>query len=62
MLVTKKEFELQNKSLQLAIKDLQDRYWSLYHKHELLLDHFGLTEITKPETKELRKKRGPEAC
>lgn len=36
------------------IKTLHDRYWSLWHKHERLLKHLGLTEQDVPAKKELR--------
>lgn len=60
MLRTKRDLDSHINWTQYEIKNLQDKYWSLYHKHELLLKHLGLTEHTTPETKELRTKGGPE--
>ena len=60
MFATKKELERHIESTQSELRNLQDKYWSLWHKHELLLKHFGLKEHTTPEKKELRTKGGPE--
>lgn len=60
MFASKKDLKAHIQRTEYALTSLQDRYWSLWHKHELLLKHFGLTEHTTPETKELRTKGGPE--
>ena len=75
MFATKKALNSHIESSNKAIRDLkfsvyEDHYqllldhsrrlFSLLEKYELLLKHFGLTEHTTPETKELRTKGGPE--
>ena len=60
MLATKKEMERNIHALQGEIRQVRDRNWELWHKYELLLKHFGLTEHTTPETTELRTKGSPE--
>lgn len=60
MFATKKDLNNHFESTRFELSQLQERYWSLWHKHELLLEHFGLSEYTTPETKELRTKGGPE--
>lgn len=60
MLATKKDLENHIKATEWEIRQLRDRCWDLWHKHERLLKHFGLTEHTTPETTELRTKGGPE--
>ncbi len=60
MFASKKDLKNHIEWVECELKVLGERYWSLYHKHELLLKHFGLTEHTTPETKELRTKGGPE--
>ena len=60
MLVTKNELARYKERTEYALTSLQDRYWILSERYELLLKHFGLTEHTTPETKELRTNGGPE--
>ena len=54
MFATKKALERHIASTEYALTNLEDRYWSLWIRHELLLKHFGLSEHTTPETRELR--------
>ena len=37
----------------LRIEELNKRYWALWHRHELLLKHLGLTETVSPEKRQL---------
>lgn len=60
MFVTKKTLSRHIAFTDVEIKNLNERYWSLWHKHELLLKHLGLTECKIPETTELRPKGSPE--
>jgi hypothetical protein len=60
MFVKKTVFKDQIEYMSRDIKRLEERYWELWHKHEILLSHFGLTEHTIPQKTELRTKGGPE--
>jgi len=41
-------------------KDLQDRYWKVWHAHHRLLQHLGLNEVEVPKKVVLVAKGGPE--
>lgn len=60
MFVLKSTHESDFDSLRDDIKCLKDRYWELWHKHELLLTHFGLSENKIPARTELVSKGSPE--
>ena len=60
MFITQKDLNTHTNAIFYEIKELQDKYWKLWHKHEVLLKHLGLTEHKIPESTELRIKGGPE--
>ena len=60
MFVTRKRFDRLLRNQEEQFKLLHDRYWRLVHRHEMLLEHFGLYETNIPSKNELRKKGGPE--
>ena len=60
MLVTKRAHDRDMAHLEREIKAMHDRHWSLWHKYERLLSHFGLHEHVVKERIELRSKGGPE--
>ena len=60
MLVTKKRHDSDMQDVRNQIDTLNNKYRELWHKHEMLLRHFGLLEHTIPAVKELRTKGGPE--
>ena len=60
MFITKKALDRKLEYAESRLETLEDRYWSLWHKHEMLLKHFGLSEHTTPASVELRTKGGPE--
>lgn len=45
----------------IEIKQLNERYWKLYQKHERLLSHLGLVEVEVQARAELRSKTDKEA-
>ena len=59
MFSTRKKLDALRDSTNYEIKELKEKYWKLWHKHELLLKHLGLTEHKIPESIELRTKGGP---
>lgn len=60
MFITKKTLDSKLEYAESRLNTLENQYWSLWHKHELLLKHLGLTEHKIPELVELRTKGGPE--
>lgn len=60
MFARKRDLDNHIKWVEYEIKTLQDKYWSLWHKHETLLKHLSLTEHEVPAKMELRTKGGPE--
>ena len=60
MFNTRKKLDAHISSMNYEINALKDRYWKLWHKHETLLKHLGLTEHDIPASTELRTKGGPE--
>lgn len=64
MFVSSKRFderlELIQKYHEQDINRLSERYWHLWHKHDTLLQHLGLSEVDVPAKTELRAKGGPE--
>ena len=60
MFVTKATLDWRLEQRDRDIKALEAKYWALWHKHNLLLTHLGLTEIDVPAKTELRTKGGPE--
>lgn len=65
MFVTKRELARLDAVMESRFDKLHDKYWELWCKHEILLKHFGLVEVTTPKNTELRPKltstanRGP---
>ena len=55
---TRLENELED--MRNSIKTLDNKYWDLWHKHERLLRHLGLSEHKIPEAIELRANGGQE--
>lgn len=60
MFATKKALDNHIDTTKYELKKLQNKYWLLLDKYELLLKHFGLSEHTTPETTELITKDSPE--
>lgn len=60
MFARKRDLDSHTQWVEYEIKTLQDKYWALWHKHETLLKHLGLTEHEVPAKTELRTKGGPE--
>lgn len=60
MFASKRDLDRHTHWVEGKIKTLQEKYWVLWHKHETLLKHLGLTEHTVPEKTELRTKGEPE--
>lgn len=56
----KRRLEIELEDMKNSIKCLENKYWDLWHKHERLLRHLGLSEHKVPEAVELRMKGGPE--
>ena len=60
MFVSRKEYDMNTDYLEDRIRHIESRYWELWHKHQRILEHFGLQEREVPERTELCKKGGPE--
>ena len=60
MFVTTKRFNWLMDRRDSAIQELQNKYYLLLRKHNLLLTHLGLTEVDVPAKTELRTKGRPE--
>lgn len=58
MFVTDKKLAVVIAEQNREIAMLTQRYWQLYHKHDLLLEHLGLTETLIPAKTELRARVG----
>lgn len=48
--------EIKLDNIDARIREVNEKYWELLHKHERLLRHLGLSEYKVPETIELRTK------
>ncbi len=60
MFVTKRRLDLSIHNLECEVRNLQSKYWELWHKHYVLLEHFKLNEVKIPEQNILRAKSSPE--
>lgn len=60
MFVSTRKFEERMAYMRREYKDLQDRYWKIWHAHQRLLQHLGLNEVEVPEKVVLVAKCGPE--
>lgn len=60
MFVRKKDYLSTVKYFESRCDQLNERYWTLWRAHGLLLDHLGLLEVDIREHTELRRKGGPE--
>lgn len=58
MFVTKATLDRRLEQRDRDIKALEDRYFALRNKHNLLLAHFGLAEVDIPARTEIRTKGG----
>lgn len=60
MFVTQRKIDAAIEYMERECRRIDERYWKLYHKHELLLRHLGLVEHEIAAKTELRAKDGPE--
>ena len=60
MFEKKSRLDMRLDALDARIEVVNNKYWDLWHKHERLLKHLGLSEHKIPEAIELRTKGGPE--
>ena len=60
MLVTKKRYEIDMTNARREFNSLNQRYWDLSARHDLLLAHLGLTERKVTSKIELVTKGSPE--
>lgn len=58
MFVTNARLETEIKYLSMEIKSINDKYWTLLHKHERLMQHLGLHEVVHSGV-EIRSKGSP---
>ena len=60
MFITNAKLEYYIKLQDDEIRRIERKIWDIQGKHERLLAHLGLQEVTSPQITELRTKGGPE--
>ena len=57
MFVTKKRYDTNLKNIEYDYKELKQKYWELWSKYELILNHLGVMEQRIPGRVELVEKK-----